>query len=75
MTDNESYLPAFPVAMPQDEKGQKVIHYTGLTVRDYFAAKAMQGLLACGPDVVARDGKKLTPFAYEIADAMIEARK
>jgi hypothetical protein len=42
-------------------------------LRDYFAAKAMQGLLACpmqpqsGPDMYARD-------AYALADAMLKAR-
>lgn len=46
----------------------------GMTLRDYFAAKAMQGMLAChlqpqsGPDMYARD-------AYVLADAMLEARK
>jgi hypothetical protein len=45
----------------------------GMTLRDYFAAKAMQGMLACpvqpqsGPDPYARD-------AYAVADAMLEAR-
>jgi len=46
----------------------------GMTLRDYFAAKAAQGLLACpiqpqsGPDMYARD-------AYAIADAMLKARQ
>jgi len=45
----------------------------GMTLRDYFAAKAMQGLLACsiqpqsGVDMYAKD-------AYLIADAMLSAR-
>jgi hypothetical protein len=45
----------------------------GMTLRDYFAAKAIQGMLACpvqpqsGPDMYARD-------AYTIADAMLKAR-
>ena len=60
-------------------------HYgeAGMTLRDYFAAKAMQGLVAAnwcadlrndhygesaGNSTVARD-------AYMIADAMLEARK
>ena len=46
----------------------------GMTLRDYFAAKAMQGLLACpvqpqsGADMYARD-------AYALADAMLKARQ
>lgn len=46
---------------------------TGMTLRDYFAAKAMQGFLAtvkvgCPDDLIAQD-------AYNLADAMMEARK
>ena len=44
----------------------------GMTLRDYFAAKALQGLLAC-PEV----GGKVWEFvelAYEYADAMLKAR-
>ena len=43
----------------------------GMTLRDYFAAKAMQGMFANGEGnfhAVVRD-------AYQIADAMLEARK
>lgn len=48
-------------------------NYSGLSARDYFAAKAMGGMLACpiqpasGPDMYARD-------AYAIADAMLAER-
>ena len=46
----------------------------GMTLRDYFAAAALTGQLAKGSNysVVAR---KITCWCYEIADAMIEARK
>lgn len=50
----------------------------GMSLRDYFAAKAMQGLLA---DHVARiEGLNLTPvgliasYSYAIADAMLAER-
>ena len=46
-------------------------HSTGMTLRDYFAAQAMQGLLSS--DV--RDS--IDVFAeksYEVADAMLKAR-
>ena len=42
----------------------------GMDLRDYFAAKAMQGLIEDGHDC-----KWLTHRAYEFADAMMEARK
>ena len=45
----------------------------GMTLRDYFAAKAMQGFLAtvkvnCPDDLIAGD-------AYALADAMMKARE
>ncbi|MDI3177236.1 hypothetical protein QK307_23740, partial [Enterobacter hormaechei] len=40
----------------------------GLTLRDYFAAKAMQGRLA-NPDWLCSDDRTATE-AYQIADAM-----
>ena len=43
-----------------------------MDLRDYFAAKAMQGLLAS--DVHA-NMYQFAARAYEVADAMMEARK
>jgi hypothetical protein len=43
----------------------------GLTMRDYFAAKAMQGLLA---SEVNAPLKTFATQAYTMADAMMEAR-
>ena len=59
--------PAFP--RPHSEPP----HYAqeGMTLRDYFAAKALQGLLAdadCFWDDAA-------PLAYQYADAMLKARE
>jgi uncharacterized protein (DUF736 family) len=75
--------PAFPVEIGTRPVGQNwhqtnnntAQHY-GLSLRDYFAAKAMQGLCAdpsnhklfSGPDEAAEN-------AYLIADAMLKARK
>jgi hypothetical protein len=44
-------------------------HQTGMTLRDYFAAKAMQAL-------IDNDGlfSEIPTQAYKIADAMMEAR-
>jgi hypothetical protein len=60
--------PAFP-----DGLGKK-----GMTLRDYFAAAAMQGLIAAD----AHDGgcvkcgdKYIAPLAYEMADDMLKARE
>lgn len=69
---------AFPVdsVVERDEKGH--LHGTeissgGMTLRDYFAAKAMQGKLA-NPDWLASD-ERTAIEAYEIADAMLRARE
>jgi len=47
---------------------------SGMTLRDYFAAKAMQGLVASdieiGPDQVPH----IVESAYIMADAMLKAR-
>lgn len=59
--------------------------FEGMTLRDYFAAKAMQAI-ASSPDYVARALKEqnapqdkaalyMAAGAYHIADAMLEARK
>ena len=41
-------------------------------LRDYFAAKAMQGLLA---GTTTNDGNMIVKDAYAIADAMLKARE
>lgn len=43
----------------------------GMTLRDYFAAKAMQALITR----IAMSGGEQARKAYEIADAMMKARK
>lgn len=55
----------------------------GMTLRDYFAAMAMQGLLANGLNVSKQTEEGLLtlparvgipPIAYEYADSMLKAR-
>jgi hypothetical protein len=50
-------------------------HQTGMDLRDYFAAKAMQGAMsgcaARGEVIMYSD---LAGLSYEMADAMMEAR-
>jgi len=47
---------------------------TGMTLRDYFAAKAMVGLLNCYHNPKEFTEQKLAEQSYEIAYAMIKAR-
>ncbi len=47
---------------------------SGMTLRDYFAAKAMEGFLVC--DVkYASDADMIARDAYTMADAMLRARE
>jgi len=56
--------PAFPTMDPNE-------HYRlmGMTLRDYFAGKAIEALIVRGWGLEAASGK-----AYEIADEMIKAK-
>ena len=51
----------------------------GMSLRDYFAAKAMQSMIEkCGPyDPVKeiKTHKSVAEIAYQFADAMLEARQ
>lgn len=62
--------PAFPVQASEYE-GHGTFY--GMTLRDYFAAKAMQGICA-NQDTWGRQLTEIGAVAYEIADAMIAAR-
>jgi len=62
--------PAFPTGIITDDKGRIVGGSNGMTLRDYFAAKAMQGIQAR----VNWGLKEVADLAYEQADAMLEAR-
>ena len=64
---------AFP-AYEYVELHRQMMAVGGMTLRDYFAAKAMQGM------VTTEFGDRMTAavwakYAYEVADAMLEARK
>jgi hypothetical protein len=61
--------PAFPT-------GTGITPYkSGMTLRDYFAAKAMQGMMADGQAFRLVAESTLANTAYEIADAMLKARE
>ncbi len=61
--------PAFPIGIPEAK-----IVYTGLSVRDYFAAKAMQGMLANDIDCRPEQVPIIVTSAYVLADAMLKER-
>lgn len=46
----------------------------GMSLRDYFAAKAMQGLIATYRQGVNIDGNNLAIYSYQMADQMLKER-
>ena len=61
--------PAFPVSGDWSQIKDK-----GMTLRDYFAAKAMQGMLSENSSI-RYPTDELVDFAYKVADAMMKARE
>ena len=77
MSSKDDGGPAFPVtASDGGPCGFQSRDFTGVTVRDYFAAKALQGMLASDSSVdrTKVNKKKWAKVALEFADAMIEER-
>jgi hypothetical protein len=68
--------PAFPQAVMNDEGEIYHFHdWHGMSLRDYFAAKAMQAQLARTTWGIEDDATDMAQEAYTYADAMLEARK
>ncbi len=74
MSNTDTGGPAFPFT-DYDSHGDVMDIHSGMTLRDYFAAKAMQSILA------REDGRFTTTLeyvggkAYQYADAMLKARQ
>lgn len=92
MSDKNTGGPAFPQFGPQEcgleSDGTPKLEYSyseGMTLRDYYAAKALQGLCAnpavfahngmCGWALVNCDNDQLAHTCVELADAMLKARE
>ena len=73
MKVKDAAMQAFPFIEPAADDAVKAYH-PGITLRDYFAAKAMQGLIA-DPSWQGMTTGTMTATAYEIADAMLKARQ
>ena len=54
---------------------EKVRSVGGLSLRDYFAAAAMQGFVSSCPRVGAGYPKDIAQDSYTLADAMLAERK
>lgn len=59
-------IPAFPRTQWPNE--------TGMSLRDYFAAQAMQGMLSACTGWSESDQERLAKCSYKMADEMMKAR-
>lgn len=68
---------AFPVLPPDTHNYREWPAEPGMSLRDYFAAAALQGILAsyAGPDCGLPNDDTAAVRAYDYADAMLKARK
>ena len=70
--------PAFPAPEASVAVYGHADYLTGITIRDYFAAKAMAAMITTsgGPSLFGLDGcePETAKAAYRIADAMLAAR-
>lgn len=73
--------PAFPIVI---DLGDGVKYQNGMTLRDYFAAKALQGLMSGRwktdlhgqqYDAYRADAVEWAKSAYHFADAMLKKRE
>ena len=65
---------AFP-GMESSAFGQDTGHYYGMTLRDYFAAKAMQGLVINFKGDVSSNYDIIAIVSYKMADEMLKQRE
>lgn len=73
MSDTNTGGPAYPTSNWENLAPRRIGYSEGMTLRDYFAAKAMQGILSHERTVQAtHDAVALQ--AYTMADAMLKAR-
>ncbi len=65
--------PAFPV-FPETGAGHASA-FQGMTLRDYFATKAMQGMLSACTGWTSANQDLMAKTSYMMADAMLKARE
>ena len=67
--------PAFPNTDATISKEGDYWNYQGMTLRDYFAAKAMEASIGDATRPPAYTYADKAKYAYEMADAMLKARE
>ena len=68
--------PAFPFNIPENKHNDSMTYF-GMSLRDYFAAAALQGELSAAERDYYRQSSNYTnlaKFAYRSADAMLAER-
>jgi hypothetical protein len=66
MSARDTGGPAFPSAS---------MNYGGMTLRDYFAAKAMQAFMVGRGEFADSNKQTIAECAYDMADVMLKARE
>jgi len=68
ITTNNNYMKAFPVSWSDEQD-----FHGGMTIRHYFAAKAMQSLISNKSEYLTDfDYDRVAHVAYRFADSMME---
>lgn len=67
--------PAFPSTNAVRMKGLMTSGHPGMTLRDYFAAKAMQGCLSLDDCKQRWPVSEIADFSYRMADSMLRQRE
>ncbi len=80
MVEHQDGGPAFPTTIDSPHADIGVEHLEGMTLRDYFAAKAMQAILGQAGTHASEDDQDelhrvVAELAYRHADAMLSARQ
>ena len=65
----ENNIPAFPFVANVDESKPNQLLFTGMTLRDYFAASALTGYLAAGAMQ-----ENAVVWSYRVAERMLKER-
>ena len=71
MTDTKNGGPAFPFEHRNPAGDDVLVWEEGMSLRDWFAGQALNGMLANGANTKYKD---VAVFAYHYADEMIEER-
>ena len=72
MNNTNTGGPAFPQSSVEQLASK--FNVQGMTLRDYFAAKAMQGIISTNTSFL-HNPEQLAKKAFEFADAMLKAKE